>query len=275
MNKIGSVLLIGIVCLAAVFYWWQVSRKGAEVLEVLPPTHDKKVIELKKEPEEPVVSYPVPTVEEDESNDSEGQTIALPALVDSDDAIQEELSRLFSGERLASLFLFEQFVRHVVVTIDNLPAKKLPKRFSVNQKLPGKFMVSEGPNEESFELANENSERYAGFVDFAEQVPVNELVKVYLRFYPLFQEAYEELGYPERYFNDRLVEVIDHLLMTPNIQEPLRLVQPKVFYQFADPELEALSAGQKIMLRIGPENATRVKSMLQNMRNRLTTLALE
>ena len=41
---------------------------------------------------------------------------------------------------------------------------------------------------------------------------------VYERLYPLFQQAYEDLGYPGKYFNDRLVEVIDHLLQTPEAQ---------------------------------------------------------
>ncbi len=40
-------------------------------------------------------------------------------------------------------------------------------------------------------------------------------------------------------------------------------------YEFADPHLQALSAGQKMMLRIGPENARRVKAVLADVRKRL------
>ena len=47
-------------------------------------------------------------------------------------------------------------------------------------------------------------------------------VALYARLYPLFQQAYEELGYPGRYFNDRLVEVIDDLLATPEPTGPVR-----------------------------------------------------
>jgi hypothetical protein len=105
-------------------------------------------------------------------------------------------------------------------------------------------------------------------------------VAVYVRLYPLFQKAYEELGYPNRYFNDRLVEVIDHLLAAPEPAGPLRLVRPPVKgpielqgpyarYDFADPALESRSAGQKMMMRMGPENEKRLKAKLNEVRRQL------
>jgi hypothetical protein len=66
-------------------------------------------------------------------------------------------------------------------------------------------------------------------------------------------------GLPDGYFNDRLVEVIDHLLATPDIAGPIKLTQPSVYYQFADPSIEERSAGQKAMIRLGSKNAAIVK----------------
>jgi hypothetical protein len=91
----------------------------------------------------------------------------------------------------------------------------------------------------------------------------------YRRFYPLIQEAYTQLGYPDAYFNDRVVAVIDHLLETPAPAEPIELVQPHVLYKFADPKLEALSSGQKLLLRMGGDHAARVKSVLTELRDRI------
>jgi hypothetical protein len=67
------------------------------------------------------------------------------------------------------------------------------------------------------------------------------------------------------------VEVIDHLLATPDIQSPVLLTQPNIIYQFADPKLERLSAGQKIMLRIGSENAAKIKAKLHQIREALVS----
>jgi hypothetical protein len=90
-----------------------------------------------------------------------------------------------------------------------------------------------------------------------------------VRAYPLFQRAYEELGYPGKYFNDRLMEALDDLLAAPELDGPLALEQPKVLYQFADPDLESRSAGQKILLRMGKANALRVKAKLLEIRRAL------
>lgn len=97
-----------------------------------------------------------------------------------------------------------------------------------------------------------------------------QVVAAYVRLYPLFQQAYRELGYPAGYFNDRLVEVIDHLLAAPEVSGPIRLVQPRVLYQFEDPKLEALSAGEKLLIRMGSENAAKVKGTLRAIRQALT-----
>ena len=92
------------------------------------------------------------------------------------------------------------------------------------------------------------------------------IAATYRRFYPVLQKTYVEIGYPDGYFNDRVIEVIDHLLLTPNPAEPILLVRPVVLYQFADEELEALSSGQKLLIRMGGENAATIKQVLQKLR---------
>jgi hypothetical protein len=103
-------------------------------------------------------------------------------------------------------------------------------------------------------------------VALVQAADAKQVTAVYLHYYPLFQQAYEDLGYPDDYFNDRMVDVIDHLLATPTPTGPIKLTQPKVFYEYADPVLEALSAGQKLLLRMGPANATQIKAKLKELR---------
>jgi hypothetical protein len=119
-------------------------------------------------------------------------------------------------------------------------------------------------------IARENAARYWPYVRIAQAVPTDKLVALYARFYPLLQQQYEALGYPNGYFNDRVVQVIDHLLATPDVREPLVLVQPRVLYEFADPTLQDLSAGQKILLRMGAENRQEAKAKLREFRQAIT-----
>ncbi|MBI4522920.1 MAG: DUF3014 domain-containing protein [Deltaproteobacteria bacterium] len=192
----------------------------------------------------------------------------LPAPAESDGAIRNALATLF-GKDLRKFFNLQDIIRRIVATIDNLPRDNVSLRLLPVKPLPG-LLLTMGTGE-SLALSLQNSSRYRSYVRLAEAVPTQAVVAVYRRFYPLFQEQYEDLGYPEKYFNDRVVEVIDHLLEAPDLHRPVLLSQPGVLYEFADPELERLSAGQKILLRMGRENAVKIKAKLREIREALVS----
>ena len=188
----------------------------------------------------------------------------LPALNASDGPVAAALAALVGLDAFGKLFVTENLVRNIVATIDNLPREQVSQR--VNPLRPAEGLPLTTGKGASLTLAPANAARYAPQMRLAEAVGTKELVAFYRRHYPLFQQAYVELGYPKGYFNDRLVAVIDHLLETPEPAGPIRLAQPKVLYEFADPALEELSAGQKTMLRIGKDNRERVKAKLREIR---------
>ncbi len=107
------------------------------------------------------------------------------------------------------------------------------------------------------------------------KLDARQLAAVYIHFYPLFQQAYQSLGYPNGYFNDRLVEVIDNLLAAPEPKEPIGLVRPNVMYTFADPTLESRSAGQKLLIRMGPQNSKALKAKLTELKAAVTAGTLK
>ena len=51
---------------------------------------------------------------------------------------------------------------------------------------------------------------------------------------------------------------------------PVELTRPNVMYTFADPTLEARPAGQKLLLRMGPDNADAIKAKLGELRAIIT-----
>jgi hypothetical protein len=191
----------------------------------------------------------------------------VPPLPESDEAIQQALTIPLGKQALGNIVISQDLARRIVATVDNLPRQKAGTKL-----LPVKAPVSRvvtSRKGEMVTLSPANYARYAPYVKLAQAVDVKQLVALYVYFYPLFQQAYEELGYPKKYFNDRLVEVIDDLLAAPEVRGPVKLVRPKVMYEFADPELEALSAGQKVLIRIGPENAALIKVKLRDLRREL------
>lgn len=182
---------------------------------------------------------------------------------------------LFGEAALRNAFQTDRFVARVVATVDNLGRKHAPAMMWPVNPTPGRFTVEARDGAEF--IAAANAERYAPFVRLVDSVPPRQLVALYREFYPQFQQAYEELGYPGRYFNDRLVEVIDHLLAAPepagpvrvtppNLAAPMPPVRPWVMYAAADPAFEALSAGHAVLLRMGPAHARHLKARLAEIR---------
>jgi hypothetical protein len=243
---------------AALYYWLKREQPAPPppVAEAPPPPAPPAAAE-------PAIKHPI-----EEAAQPAQEEKPLPELDRSDAAARERLTELVGPKPADQLFNSEALIRNIVVTIDNLPRNKFARRLAPVKPAPGPFMVESAEGGVAIDASN--AARYAPQVRLAELIDARKLVGLYVAYYPLFQQAYVELGYPKGYFNDRLVEVIDHLLAAPEAQGPVKLVQPKVLYEYADPRLEALSAGQKILVRVGPENAAKLKAKLREIRREVT-----
>ena len=188
----------------------------------------------------------------------------LPELDASDAPLRAGLEELTGAAALADLLRPEDLVRHLVATVDSLPRARLDVEQRPLRRASGDFMAL-GPDDAAV-MNPRNADRYAPYVRVVAALDMQRLASLYFHYYPLFQQAYRDLGNPDGYFNDRLVEVIDHLLATPDVQEPIRLVRPNVMYEFADPKLQALSAGQKLLIRLGPAQRHTLLAQLRALR---------
>ena len=255
----GFPLLLGAIIAAAgvIYYFWQLRVEPQR-----PAPTPASTTQVTPEPSaEPRIEHPIEVA-------GAPAAAPLPALAESDSSLQEALAGLFGGASFDLLFHPQDVVRHFVAAIDNLPRKTVAQRIMPIKPVTGAFRTS-GP-EGSTVVGPDNAARYAPYVRALEAVDSAKLVALYVRFYPLFQQAYAELGYPSRYFNDRVFEVIDHLLATPDVRGRIALVQPKVMYEYADPALQDLSAGQKMLVRMGPENEAKVKAKLRELKKALS-----
>lgn len=210
--------------------------------------------------------YPMPELS-DPGPAAARNLVPLPALDDSDAYFLLEVGTAF-GPAIESLLKREAVIDRLVTTVDNLPRKKLAEAIRPVGRLGDAFVTSTGDGD-SVVLGIDSYARYDAVVAHIYYADLDAVYDMYQRFYPLFQKSYERLGYPDAYFNDRLVEVIDHLVATPMPDGPIVLVRPNVLYEFADPELEALSSGQKLMLRMGPNNAGTLKRLLLKFKDKL------
>lgn len=252
--------------------WWVLLIVGLALLAAIPylntfrqprpiPLPQSSPVEDVPSPAPPAVivpRYPLPLPKLE---------TPLPALDTSDATVRNHARTLWGDKAVDERFQFKDFIRRVVATIDNLPRRKVAQRLMPTRPVDGTFTVT--GDEHGYFMAPENAARYAPYIALLEAVTPAQLVSLYIRLYPLFQKAYEDLGYPGQYFNDRLITVIDDALAAPDLDTPAKLLRPKVFYVYEDSELEASSAGQKILMRMGRDNAARVKTRLRAIRAEL------
>jgi len=244
-------------------YWWKNRTPAPEAApqeEVAPP---------------PVASDAEPPVEHPLAEPPADGAPALPALPESDPPLSLELGQLFGTAAVASFLEPQNVARRIVATVDGLPRAHGADRLRPIKPVSPAFAVDRHPPtsptaEERIFIADTNPSRYTALVSLLEMTDTKAVVALYQRWYPLLQQSYEDLGFPGRYFNDRLVSVIDHLLETPAVKGPIELTQPNVLFEFADPQLEALSSGQKLLVRMGQENANKVKVKLRELRKAVT-----
>lgn len=179
-------------------------------------------------------------------------------------ALIGEIGKHWPLAQVRRYFNLQETARRLVITVDQLPRQHVPSQMRVMRGIPDPLKVQrEG---ETITLDPANSTRYDGFVAFAESLDAKTLVTVYRKFYPLLQHTFEEIGYPGERFHDRVLIAIDDMLAARQPAQPIQLVQPKVLYRFEDPALEELSAGRKIMIRVGPDHAGRLRQVLSRLK---------
>lgn len=253
---IGAIVVVVIVAIAA---WWYFTRlPGMDMPSRGPaPSGPAKAASAP-----PPIEHPIAMAQ---AGPASASTAPLPLLESSDSVAAAALSKLPGADGLAQLLIAKGLIPHLVATVDALPRHTIGSSVLPLQTPKGTFIADTANGQP--EIGAQNYARYAPYMQLVDNVDARTLVTWYAHWYPLFQQAYRQLGYPQGYFNDRLVAAIDDMLAAPNARAAVALVQtPDGHYAFADPTWEALSVGQKLMIRVGPENERTLKIKLSRIR---------
>lgn len=261
------IFVVGLVVLAIVVlgWWWSSSTPGEPT--PLPSKAPEQVVESPPEAPQPTVDEPVTP-----------DTSPLPPLDESDAVVRSEVLAVLpppvegsvapSASTLMSWLDGDDLIRRFAVLADNAAKGGYPWRqlafLAPQERLP---VIAD---DERIQLDPNGYGRFDAFVDAALLVPPSTAATLLTRYSPLLQEALGELGEGERDPGAIVLAAIDQALATPVIEGPIELVQPKVFYEFADPEIEGLPPLQKQLVRMGPDNVRRLKAHLTEVRAALS-----
>jgi hypothetical protein len=264
--------------IALAVLWWAMGRPAVPLPE---PVASLPVTEMT----EPAASgadmaAPAPDLSALAVLSAEPQAVEIPVAAQplAADQIGPAVTSLIGSKAALTFFQLEDFPRKLVATVDNLGRSHAPPLAWPISPTEGRFTVLTHAG--ATVVNADNGQRYTPLVLLLEAINVGLAVDLYVRMYPVLQQTYVDLGYPNRQFNDRLLQVINHLLATPSapqvmtvqlteVKGPIPSLRPWVRYEFADPALEALSSGQKIMLRVGSVNQNRLKARLSALRQEI------
>jgi hypothetical protein len=267
--RIAAVLVL-VIALVGGGAWWFLHRT--------PKAEDPPAAEAAPSPVATVQPEPAqpPPVQHPLQESAAPAAEPLPPVGESDGVLTDALKGLVGEPAVQTWLVPDELARRFVATVDNLPRnvpleKRRPLRAPAEVLVVDRAVVDAVAGTERITLSARNAARYDAAVALLVKTDAGMLAGAYRRFYPLLQQAYQDLGYPDRYFNDRVVEAIDDMLRAPEPAGAVLLVQPKVLYQYEDAALERLSSGQKLLLRMGPVHARAVKSKLRELRALIAT----
>lgn len=283
---IAAILIV----LAAAGYFYFDANRQAEPAAVV--SSDIPDPEPEPEPKPSNEPDPVPSEQSSEQStigqldpaitaETEMDEIPLPMLSESDPLVLENLNEMLGSPAVIRYVVSDNVISRIVATVDTLGTRQIPAVVQVINGPATAFAATpdsqpdriisneEGDSIPQFIINPATYERYTPYVELFEAVDSAQWVNLYRQYEPLLLEAYRQMGYSEGSFNERLLVIIDELLATPTASDPVHLNKPEAYYFFTDPELEALTAGQKIMLRMGSGNAARVKVKMEEIRKLL------
>ena len=264
MKKAAPYILL--VILFAVAGWYMITKKPEPVEEVVvmqtPPALPARPTQL---PDRTPVEPSTVLSQEPEAESVEVPDPLLP-LSESDPQFSESLAETLGSDTVNRYLVKGEVISRLVTIVDSLTSRQVPPLINPVKPVEGKMMVeTEG---DQILLSPDNFGRYDDYVQVLQETDSEEVLGLYERYQPLFEKAWRDNG-GEGPFSQRLVEVIDELLDTPDVSGPVYLSKPEAVYVFDDPVLESLTAGQKILIRMGSANAEVVKQKLAEIKAEL------
>jgi len=271
------ILMMLLVILAAIFFVVFYLYKSKQSLPSTVQTIEiPKVIE--QEEEMPFASPSLDSNIESKSamasvneGEEEETGFVLPLLDDSDELIRNGALSLTRHTGVNEWLAPKELIRKFVAFTSNVSEGKLAREPVRSLALEGRFSVI-SVDEKTFEIDPASYDRYEDFVEVAVSFDASRVAEFYHLLSPLFQAAFEELGYGEQRFDDVMFRAIGRLLETPTLDFPVRLIQPVVMYEFEDPKLEAMSAAQKQLIRMGPKNTRLLQTKIGEVAGELRTI---
>jgi hypothetical protein len=265
MVALGCIVIAGVVVLTGI--WPKEAAVTAEPVPIAltvsaPPAEDMPPINVPEEPVSPaVILPPEPTVE------------PLPSLFESDDPVRDALADIPLGTAGQQYLMPNNIIERSASLIYLTAQGDVPYKLVPIARPKAKFPIVDDGTQVVADP--DGFTRYDPITGWIESLDAPALVDAFADFLPLLREAWGFYGEDPNYFDLAVIETLDTIIATPEIDiTEERLIRKEAVWIYENPAIEALAPVQKQVLRMGPRNASAVKQQATQVRALwLTTLA--
>jgi len=191
------------------------------------------------------------------------EPMTLPPLDATDTLVRTLVQRLSESPAVMAWLPTNGLIRNFTVVVTNVaegagPAKQLKV---LRPSAPFRVVTRDGG---TF-VDPRSYDRYNRIADAVSSIDAAGAATLYATLKPRIEDAHRELGGGSQSFDRTLERAIVALLETPVVDAPPRLKPKGIGYAYADERLEDLSAAQKQLLRMGPQNVRVIKARLRDI----------
>jgi hypothetical protein len=212
---------------------------------------------------DPTAAAPKAAADDVAAKDAKSLAGLAVDLDKSDDGVRGLIQELSSNPAFGQWLKTKDLIRKFVAAVDAIANGQSPRPQMDFFVLAGPFKTLTKNGVTTLDPAG--YDRYNIIADIFDSVSTAGCARLYGGLRPLLQTAYRELGYPKEDFHQTLLKAIVEILKVPVVDEPIALEKKIASFGMTDPKLEELSAAQKHVLRMGPENLQLIQVKLREI----------
>ena len=220
---------------------------------------------LRRAPSEPSPSAAAtqPSVDTQAQRGEPGEQIVLPPLDETDALVRQLVDRLSSQPMVAAWLTTEGLIVNFVVVTSRIARGETPvAELKAVGPIP-RFRVRNAGDAAFIDPSSYR--RYDRHAAAISSLDARGTARLYATLKPRIADAYGRLGKRDGEFDMTLERAIIEMLEVPVIEGDIELVPHGVVYAFADERLQDMSAAQKQLFRMGPQNVRVVQGKLREI----------
>ncbi|SHE22256.1 DUF3014 domain-containing protein [methanotrophic endosymbiont of Bathymodiolus puteoserpentis (Logatchev)] len=205
------------------------------------------------------------TLNETEDLLPEVEGAILPELKNSDAEFRQDVLAISDSAQLKQGLFKEQIISKTIASINDMAqGMRPPAKVLRELKLSKPFLVI--TRGDKMYISPKSYQRYDPLAHAVNRIDSQAAVALYKKYLPLFEVVFKEFSYPKSYqVLDIFKAAVGKILQAPIITGRIEVIQPSVHYKFADSKLEKLSALDKQMLRMGPDNTRLIQKKMREL----------